>query len=126
MSHLFASDSGELFDTRLPDWSHKPLRDNFKRRHRDITSTADLRATLRAGPYAWPGGYPLYFITSDGAALSFEAVRSELRNVLWSMQNRVSDGWRVVACDINYEDGDLRCDHTGKRIPSAYGDETGV
>ena len=26
-------------------------------------------------PYAWPGGYPLYVIMADGAALSIEAVR---------------------------------------------------
>jgi hypothetical protein len=26
-------------------------------------------------PYAWPGGYPRYFITNDGAALSYNAAR---------------------------------------------------
>ena len=32
--------------------------------------------------YAWPGGYPLYFVTSDGAALSFEAVLANWRNIV--------------------------------------------
>ena len=82
----------------------------------------DLKNALRAGPYAWPGGYPCYFITSDGAALSFDAVRQEIRQVIWSMRHGVNDGWRVVAVDVNWEDPDLTCEHTGKPIPSAYGE----
>jgi hypothetical protein len=30
-------------------------------------------------PYAWPGGYPRYFITNDGAALSYDAARENRR-----------------------------------------------
>ena len=30
---------------------------------------------------------------------------------------------RIVACAINYEDGALLCSHSGKPIPSAYGEE---
>ena len=85
-------------------------------------TTHDLKNALRAGPYAWPGGYPLFFITSDGAALSFDAVRQEIRQVIWSIRHGVNDGWRVVAVDVNWEDPDLTCEHTGKRIESAYAD----
>jgi len=86
----------------------------------NINTVKDLKQALRNGPYAWPGGYPLYFITSDGAALSFKAVRENLRCVIWSIKNKVSDGWRVQAMAINYEDNDLYCDHTGEKIESAY------
>ena len=119
--HLFTSDSGALYDTRVANWHHEPLRPDYRRTFAAIDNTAQLRATLRAGPYAWPGGYPLFFITSDGAALSFAAVRSELRQVLESISTGASDGFRVVACAINYEDSDLTCDHTGEQIPAAYG-----
>jgi len=88
----------------------------------NINTVKDLKQVLRNGPYAWPGGYPLYFITSDGAALSFQAVRENLRSVLWSIKNGVNDGWRVQAMDINYEDNELYCDHTGEKIESAYGE----
>ena len=88
--------------------------------HRNITTGRELRATLRAGECTWPGNYPLYFITSDGAALSFEAVRAGLRCVLDSIRHHSHDGWRVVAVDVNYEDAHLVCEHTGKPIPSAY------
>ena len=83
-------------------------------------TTTQLKQALRSGKYTWPGDYPLFFITSDGAALSFEAVRENLRSVLWSIKNKVNDGWRVVATDVNWEDSELYCDHTGERIESAY------
>jgi hypothetical protein len=83
-------------------------------------TTAELKRALRSGKYTWPGAYPLFFITLDGAALSFEAVRENLRSVLWSMKNQVNDGWRVVGCDANWEDGELYCNHSGERIESAY------
>lgn len=88
-----------------------------------IKTTKDLKTALRNGQWAWPGGYPLYFITSDGAALSFDAVRSEYRQVISSIRHRMNDGWRVVAVEINYEDSGLCCDHTGQRIESAYCDD---
>ena len=123
LEHYFISDTdGALHDTRMANWSSRPIRTNYKLHHRSIDSVADLKATLRAGAYAWPGGYPLFFITSDGAALSFDSARENLPQVIWSIANGVNDGWRVVACDINYEDGDLTCDHSGKQIESAYAD----
>lgn len=87
-----------------------------------INSVSEFRAAMRHGPYAWPGGYPCYFITSDGAALSFAAAKAERRNILESIARRIDDGWRVVAMDVNWEDGELTCDHTGERIESAYAD----
>ena len=78
---------------------------------------------MRAGPYAWPGGYPLFFVAADGVALSFDAVRDNLREVLPAMSQPWDRSWRVVNVDINYEDPELCCAHTGERIPSAYGEE---
>ena len=88
----------------------------------NIQSISDFRTAMRNGPYAWPGGYPLYFITSDGAALSFKSARAERRNILEAIHNRQNDGWRVVAMDINWEDADLVCDHSGELIETAYAD----
>ena len=123
--HLFISScDGALHDTRAPDWSHNPLRANYSRTFSRIKTIAEFKATLRAGPYVWPGGYPLYFITSDGAALSFKAARSEARQIMQSIADKDSSSWRVMACDINYEDVDLYCDHTGEKIESAYGDDS--
>jgi hypothetical protein len=88
-----------------------------------VNTIHDFRRAIRNGAYAWPGGYPLYFITSDGAALSFDAAKAERRNILQSIAHRSNDGWRVIGADVNWEDQDLTCDHTGERIPSAYGED---
>ena len=87
-----------------------------------INSISDFRAAIRNGQYAWPGGYPCYFITSDGAAISFDAARKERRNILESIATLSNDGWRVVGLDINWEDTDLYCEHTNNKIQSAYGE----
>ena len=83
----------------------------------------ELKERLRNGAYAFPGGYPCYFIAADGEPLSFDAVRSNWREVVWSMLNPGCDVfWEIVECAINWEDESLYCSHTGKRIESAYGE----
>jgi hypothetical protein len=122
--HLFvASSDGALYDTRAPNWSRAPaLRGNYRSTHSEIRSVADMKATLRNGQYAWPGGYQMYFICSDGAALCFDCARKESRNIFEAIANKDGSGWRVVATDINYEDSELRCEHCSKSIPAAYKD----
>lgn len=95
-------------------------RDKYRFHFQAIETVAQLKATLRAGAYAWPGGYPLYLLTSDGETLSFDAARSEFRQIAYAIRHKLNDGWRVVACDVNYEDADMVCAHTGERIESAY------
>jgi hypothetical protein len=121
--YFFVSESsGALYDCRSPNWSMiSALRENYKQHHNSIDSVANLKATLRAGKYTSLGGYPLYFITADGAALSFESVRENLESVMSEIQHNLNCGWRVMACDVNYEDESLYCDHSGEQIESAYG-----
>jgi len=93
-----------------------------------INSISDFRRAVRHGPYAWPGGYPVYWIMSDGGACAFDVAKSERRNMLEALADYRSNrhehsGWRPVALEINWEDGDLFCDHTGAKIESAYGEE---
>jgi hypothetical protein len=54
-----------------------------------------------------PGGYPRYFITNDGAALSYDAARENRRLIEQSISEACNDGWQVVACEINWEDSSL-------------------
>lgn len=89
----------------------------------NINTVSDFRKAIRAGAYAWPGGYPVFFITADGAALSFEAAKTERRQIIRAIgHDEGFSGWRIVAFDINWEDNELFCDHTGERIESAYGE----
>lgn len=94
--------------------------------HRALPSitTPELKQALRAGPYAWPGGYPLYFLAADGSALSFEAVHGEIRQVMYALRHPGTDrDWQIVAVTVNWEDSDLFCAHTGQLIPCAYSDD---
>jgi hypothetical protein len=124
MEHLFVSSDGALFDTRMPDWASHPLRADYRRTHSEINSTLELRAaTARWRLRVARRGYPLFFVTSDGAALSFETVRAEYAQCSRAIRERSRDGWRIVACEVNWEDIELTCEHSGKRIPSAYGSD---
>lgn len=83
-------------------------------------SVEQFNQELQAGPYAWPGGYHKYFITSDSAALSFQAATDNADTIREAIRDEDRGGWWVVAVDVNWEDPDLYCDHTGERIESAY------
>jgi hypothetical protein len=122
-AHMFISDSdGGLYDTRRANWSADPIRPAYRKTFASIETPQQLLATLRAGEFAWPGGYPKFFVTSDGAALSFASVLRQLPSVLSAIRDFQNDGWRVIGCQINWEDCELTCDHSGERIASAYGE----
>lgn len=107
-------DDGALYS--VPEW--RIVRPNYSRHHRTIETVADLKATLRAGAYAWPGGYAVYFITADGAALSFKAVRAEFATIASAIRdNRTRSGWRIVGATTTADDDEPTvCDHTGETI----------
>ena len=82
-----------------------------------------LRAVKQAirEPYAWPGGYPLYVIMSDGESLSVTTAREHWRSIVHSTINRYGDGWAAYGAEINWE-SELYCAHSGEKIESAYGE----
>ncbi|AXQ69029.1 DNA ligase [Caulobacter phage CcrBL9] len=119
---LFVSTDGALYDTAAEDWSRRaPVRRRYNILTSEVTDMQDVKAALRHGPYAFPGGYPHYFVTRDGVALSFDSVRKMLYQVADDFQHDASTGWRIAAIVPNFEDDDLVCDHSGEKIPSAYG-----
>jgi hypothetical protein len=123
MTHLFVSDTdGALYDTREANWfSRTPLRVNYQRTFQQIDSLSKLKATLRNGPYAWPGGYPIVLYLEDGEPCTFQAVRDDWRRVVSDMMAGCGQ-FNVVAADIYYEGPALACAMSGQLIESAYGD----
>lgn len=85
-----------------------------------ITTPSEFARALRAGPYASLGCYPVYFVCSDGEALSFKAAKENARRICEAIRDRSNDGWRVIGADVNWEDSSLFCAHSGKQIESAY------
>jgi hypothetical protein len=76
-----------------------------------------LADALSRAPFAWPGGYPLHAITSDGGNLCHHCCGSERLNIATTSGN---DGWTVVDLAVNWEEPELHCDHCSGRIESAY------
>jgi hypothetical protein len=69
------------------------------------------------GRWAWPGGYPLFYLCADGGVLCSKCVNTNIK--LTSDPDAERD-WKIVAADINYEDPHLVCDHCGEYCESAY------
>ena len=77
--------------------------------------------TVAREVYAWPGGYPLFLVTSDGGCLCPACVKSQWRSIAGAaLSHDINSGWHPEGHAINFEDPDLYCDHCGKQIEAAY------
>lgn len=90
-----------------------------------IETISDLRKAFRNGAYAWPGGYPCFFLLADGEALSFAAAKANRRRLIEALvdyrtNRHECSGWRPIGLEINWEDADLVCADSGALIESAY------
>lgn len=70
--------------------------------------------------YAWPGGYPMFMIMSDGDVLCHTCTKKNLKQILTSTREKARDGWKAGGVDINYEDKDLYCANCDEQIEVAY------
>lgn len=82
----------------------------------------ELRARdNRLATYAWPGGYPLFYMVGDDD--SFGKLCPECAQKIADAPGDYSpDQFRYRAVAPNWEDSELYCDQCGERIPCAYGD----
>jgi len=87
-----------------------------------ITCVADFERTLKCKGYTDLGCYPVFYITSDGEAMSFESAWQNKEHIAGCIIEKSDCGMRVVAVAINWEDTSLQCCVSGKPIPSAYCD----
>lgn len=99
------------------------VRPLFARHARDIATGAELRASLRAGSHAWPGGYALAYFATDGGTLCPDCVRAELYQCVYSLRHDIRDGWHIAGLMSESEtDSACTCDHCGREVwPGAGG-----
>jgi hypothetical protein len=69
--------------------------------------------------YAWPSGYPIYYVTADGGVLCPGCANSDGTT---NDANADDKQWYIVGQGINYEDADLVCDHCECTVEAAYAD----
>ena len=67
-------------------------------------------------PYAFPGGYPIFYITTQGAILCPDCANEE------DQDPDVRDDDPILAYIVNYEDPELICDNCNAWIECAYCD----
>jgi hypothetical protein len=71
--------------------------------------------------YAWPGGYPIFYITKDNGVLCPKCANMALKEKLTG--DKDDPQWYIIAMDVNWESEDLYCDHCNEHIISAYGND---
>lgn len=87
-------------------------------------TVAEFDAALKQGKYTSVGSYPLFFMNAEGDALSWSAANKHRGLVRAALKHPGSNRqWEVVAHGVNWEDPNLFCSHTDKRIESAYAED---
>jgi hypothetical protein len=83
----------------------------------DMTQTLPLNddGTLQA--WAWPGGYPLFYVDGDNSVLCPDCATQALHD-----ENK---RLRPCAVDVNYEDMALYCEECSEQIEPPYPTESG-
>lgn len=84
----------------------------------DLSMYREASGSLFA--YAWPGGYPMIYLTKDGSVLCPECASG--KNGSDASESNDDPQWQLVAGDIFYEGAPIQCDHCCVLIESAYGD----
>src|SRR5262249_44627177 len=67
--------------------------------------------------WAWPGGYPIYYLDSQNSVLCPECANKSDGDV------DELTGFKPVAFGVNWEDASLYCDNCSERIESAYAED---
>jgi hypothetical protein len=93
------------------------VRKDVAKHYRQIDSINKLKSCLRAGEYTFPGGYRLFFITNDGACLSFSSVLDNLQEIYYSIMNDINDGWKIIGLSSVAEcEDEVYCAHSNELI----------
>ncbi len=80
---------------------------------------AQVKETIRA-PYAWPGGYRILFLMSDGETILPGTACKNFREVVQDMNDGCGD-WQIAGSYIYNEGGPIFDAHTNEQIDSEYG-----
>ncbi len=81
-----------------------------------VLTTKDIKKLIRQ-KFAWPGGYEIFFITSDGAVLCAKCARENWRQVCWAVRHNDNSGWKIEGYDLDCNLNEaVMCDHCAKSI----------
>lgn len=81
------------------------------------------KPTGEVSAYAWPGGYPIYYLAADSETFCPACVNKEIKRIVDATIEDEDRDFQIVARDVNWEDADMHCVHCNKRIESAYAED---
>lgn len=92
-----------------------------------MKTTNEFKAFVRA-PFAFPGGYEIHAVMSDGGCLCHTCAKDNAKLIIADTRSDARSGcghsgWEFYAADINWEDDNLFCDHCGNQLKPEYGME---
>lgn len=77
-----------------------------------------LQNFIRSNGVAWPGCYPCALLMADGEVIDAQAARENYRLI----RRQTGQDWTAIDVFIHWEGEPLFCAHSGRAIPSAYGE----
>ena len=83
-----------------------------------MINKTNLQEFIRSNGYAWPGGYPCALLMRDGGVIDAQSARENYKLI----RRGDEPWWQAEAVFIHWEGESLWCDHSGREIPSAYGE----
>ena len=107
-------------DKRFRESHSYPVKTKWAEVLKDWASTSDIIRPIRRKwrTFTDLGGYPLFYVTKDCGVLCPKCANKNLKLTLGD-----DPQWRIVDCDINYEDTSLYCDNCNELVESAYGED---
>jgi len=88
-----------------------------------MKNTTEFKAFVR-NHYAFPGGYEIHAVMSDGGCLCHTCAKDNARLIIFNTRSGCGhSGWEFDGATINWEDNDLFCDNCGNQLKPEYGME---
>ena len=117
LKNKFWIERGSLY--RYPD-HHIPLRDRYAYPFGTIKTFIEFKSTLRHGSRIAESNLPLFFVSYDLHSLCFDCARKHYRKIILAIKkNARKSGFFINACQVNFDQEDLTCDHCESQIPCA-------
>jgi hypothetical protein len=67
--------------------------------------------------FAWPGGYEMFVLASDGGLICSDCVQKEYRQLYHDTANKWhGTGWDVIAADATCNCDEATCDNCGRDL----------
>ena len=91
-------------------------------KHFNMTEKEQLHCCAK-DYFAWPGGYEIFVITTDGGVICYKCVRENYRLMLESLRDDMRDGWQIEVIDTAEScEGSTLCDNCYREL-SPYVEE---